>query len=129
MPSERVQRQIDQLLDEAERAIRDSDWPLVRSRCEQVLALDPGNLDASHYLASAERGLVAERGIPGRQGTAVEAGLKPARSDTDAGEMSAPPDLASGPFPSGEVEPACSVGEGPVPSGAARPQDPARPEP
>jgi hypothetical protein len=55
MPSERVQRQIDRLLDEAEQAIRDNDWPLVRSRCAQVLRLDPGNVDAAEYLAAAER--------------------------------------------------------------------------
>jgi len=55
MPSERVQRQIDRLLDEAEQAIRASDWALVRGRCEQVLRLDPGNADAAEYLAAAQR--------------------------------------------------------------------------
>jgi hypothetical protein len=55
MPSERVQRQIDRLLDEAEVAIRGSDWELVEQRCLQVLALDPENSDATDYLAGAKR--------------------------------------------------------------------------
>jgi tetratricopeptide (TPR) repeat protein len=57
MPSERVQRQINGLLDEAEQAIRSSDWALVRARCQQVLALDPNNSDADAYLSAAQRGL------------------------------------------------------------------------
>src|SRR5690349_1876169 len=57
MPSERVRRQIDGLLDEAEQAIRESNWSLVQQRCRQILALDPGNNDANAYLAAAERGL------------------------------------------------------------------------
>jgi hypothetical protein len=36
MPSERIQRQIDQLLDEAEQAVRESNWALVRSRAEET---------------------------------------------------------------------------------------------
>jgi hypothetical protein len=34
MPTERVQHQIDRLLDEAEQAIATSDWVLVRARCD-----------------------------------------------------------------------------------------------
>jgi class 3 adenylate cyclase/predicted ATPase len=56
MPSERFQRQIDRLLDEAEQAIAASEWGLVRARCEQVLRLDPDNADARAYLAAAGRG-------------------------------------------------------------------------
>jgi class 3 adenylate cyclase/tetratricopeptide (TPR) repeat protein len=56
MPSERVQRQIDRLLDEAEWAIAESDWSLVRARSQQVLALAPDNADAHAYLAAADRG-------------------------------------------------------------------------
>jgi hypothetical protein len=61
MPSERVQRQSDRLLDEAEQAIRDSDWSLVRGRCEQVLRLDPANADAGEYLVAAERDAPVEQ--------------------------------------------------------------------
>jgi len=57
MPSERVQRKIDQLLEEAEKAIDVADWALVRDRSQQVLALDPGSADAPEYLAAAERAL------------------------------------------------------------------------
>ena len=57
MASERVQRQIDRLLDEAEAAISQSDWTLARDRSQNVLALDPENADALAYLAAAGRAL------------------------------------------------------------------------
>src|SRR5437867_987259 len=57
MVSERAQRQIDHLLDEAESAIRDLAWDLVRARAEAVLTLDPDNGDGRNYLAAAERKL------------------------------------------------------------------------
>jgi predicted ATPase/class 3 adenylate cyclase len=55
MPSERVQRQIDRLLDEAEAAIARLDWEAVRNRSSAVLALDPGNADARTFLDAAVR--------------------------------------------------------------------------
>ena len=55
MPSERVQRQIDRLLDEAEQAITNEDWTTVASRVRSVLAIDPENGDAVAYLAAVER--------------------------------------------------------------------------
>jgi len=55
MPSERVQRQIDLLLDEAEAGIAASDWGRVRDRAGNVLALDPENADAKSYLEAADR--------------------------------------------------------------------------
>jgi serine/threonine protein kinase len=57
MPSERIQRQIDALLDESDAAIKASDWARVSDRAKNVLALDPENEDAHHYLISAERAL------------------------------------------------------------------------
>ncbi len=59
MPSERVQRQIDRLLDEAEEAISRYDWEAVREAGHAVLAIDPENADAITYLASADRALGA----------------------------------------------------------------------
>ncbi len=59
MASERTQRRIDSLLDEAEEAIAQLDWQVVRSRAQAVTALDPANLDAINYLAAAERALGA----------------------------------------------------------------------
>ena len=55
MVSERVQRQIDRLLDEAEAAIATSDWATVGDRARNVLRLDPENNDALSYLAASER--------------------------------------------------------------------------
>ena len=53
MASERVQRQIDRLLDEAEAAIREGAWDIARVRAESVLRLDPHNEDARSYLDAA----------------------------------------------------------------------------
>ena len=59
MASERVQRRIDILLDEADQAIAQSDWPVVRDRAQNVLALDPDNGDAATFMAAADRALAA----------------------------------------------------------------------
>ena len=55
MASDRVQRRIDSLLDEAEQAIANEDWTTVASRVRSVLAIDPENGDAVAYFAAAER--------------------------------------------------------------------------
>ncbi len=55
MASERVQRRIDSLLDEAEMAIAELDWQVVQLRTRAVLALDSTNPDALNYLAVADR--------------------------------------------------------------------------
>ena len=52
MASERTQRRIDSLLDEAEEAISQLDWQVVQSRAQAVLALDTDNPDATNYLAA-----------------------------------------------------------------------------
>ena len=74
MPSERVQRQIDQLLTEAEQAIRDLDWATVSARAEAALSLDRENGDAQAYLAAAEEKLRAGANPPP---TAALAGPRP----------------------------------------------------
>ena len=56
MTSERVQRRIDQLLDEADQAIGERDWARVRVTAETVLRLDSENVDAKTFLAAAEQG-------------------------------------------------------------------------
>ncbi|MCI0835711.1 MAG: serine/threonine-protein kinase PknK, partial [Chloroflexi bacterium] len=53
MPSERVQRRIDQLLDQAEDAVAAMDWERVREASESVLVVDRGNEDATSFLAMA----------------------------------------------------------------------------
>ncbi len=77
MASERVQRQIDALLDEAEVAIKQSNWALVRDRAQNVLALDPGSGDAQAYLAAADRAL-SDRGSGPLIGASAESA--PARA-------------------------------------------------
>lgn len=55
MPSERVQRCIDQILDEAEKAIATSDWTHARARAQEALNLDPGNADAMASIEAVDR--------------------------------------------------------------------------
>ena len=73
MASERVQRQIDRFLDEAEQAMSHSDWETARDRSNSALALDPGNADAQAFLAAADRAL----GAPQAREHAVPAGPEP----------------------------------------------------
>jgi len=60
MPSERVQRQIVRLLDQAEEAIALWQWEDLRATCEVVLSLDPENSDATRYLALAQKSLTTD---------------------------------------------------------------------
>ena len=62
MLSERAQRQVDRLLDEAEAAIGKKDWELVAENARAVLALDPDNADAQTFLAAADRALAGSAG-------------------------------------------------------------------
>jgi serine/threonine protein kinase len=55
--SERVQRQVERLLDEAEAAVAERDWEKVRQAARDALVLEPRNVDAQGLLAAAERGL------------------------------------------------------------------------
>ena len=43
MASERIQRRIETLLDEADEAVANSDWAVVRDRAQNALRLDPDN--------------------------------------------------------------------------------------
>ena len=61
MASDRLQRQIERLLDEADQAITKEDWSTVASRARAVLRIDPENNDALSYLAVADR----DSGVPG----------------------------------------------------------------
>ena len=51
MPSERVQRQIELLLDQAEAALAEGDWTAVIERVRGVLAVDPDNGDGWMFIA------------------------------------------------------------------------------
>jgi serine/threonine protein kinase/class 3 adenylate cyclase len=57
MVSERLQRRIDALLEDADAAMARLDWATVAERARAVLAADPENEDGLAYLAMAERGL------------------------------------------------------------------------
>ena len=57
MPSERVQRRIEERLDRADVAIDSDDWSTVRELAQDVLDLDPENVDAAGLLTMAERRL------------------------------------------------------------------------
>ena len=57
MASDRFQRRIERLLDEADEAIGRYDWEAVHQAAQAVLAMDPDNKDAPAFLATAERAL------------------------------------------------------------------------
>ena len=57
MASERIERCIDILLDEADAAVSRYDWEAVRQAANAVLAIAPDNGDATTFLAVAERAL------------------------------------------------------------------------
>jgi len=60
MPSDRVQRQVDRLLDQAEESIALRQWEDLRATCEVVLNLDPDNSDATSYIALADKSLATD---------------------------------------------------------------------
>lgn len=55
MPSERIQRRIEKLLDEADEAYARQDWELVETTTKSALGLDPENEDALAILAAKAR--------------------------------------------------------------------------
>ncbi len=57
MVSERIQRQIDRLLDQAEEAMGRLDWEVVRQRSQAVLSLQSDHGDAQTYLEAAAKAL------------------------------------------------------------------------
>ena len=59
MASERLQRQIERILDEAEEAISRFDWEALLRCAQAVLAMDPENKDGLAFQATAERALDA----------------------------------------------------------------------
>ncbi len=60
MASERVQRRIERLLDQAEEAMDRSDWEAVRDHAKVALGLDPENADGLAFLASVEQVIETE---------------------------------------------------------------------
>ena len=53
MATERIQRQVDRLLDEAEEALAQRNWEAVRERAQDAVAIDQDNSEAQGFLAAA----------------------------------------------------------------------------
>ena len=64
MVTDRRQRRIDSLLDEAEEAVSRYDWEAVRRAAQAVLAFDPGNSDAGGLLDGAGRAILCFWSFP-----------------------------------------------------------------
>ena len=73
MPSQRIQRRIDALLDEAEQAAAGADWGRVRELALDALTLDPEHEDARPFLAMADRRLNGGNGNGAVQADVVAA--------------------------------------------------------
>jgi hypothetical protein len=95
MPSERIQRQIDQHLDAAEEASGRLDWPAVEDHAGAALALDPDNGDATVLLTAARQRLAAS--IPSADRSAEDTKnafqASPSRDPVQPGSQ---PEIANG---------------------------------
>jgi serine/threonine-protein kinase len=89
MPSERVQRQIDGLLDQAESGIAGRDWDAVREAARAVLGIDPENEDALAFLSMADSAV-------GGSSAATPSAAPATDSATSIGPASAQPDSFAG---------------------------------
>jgi len=73
MPSERIQRRIDRLLDTAEEVADGKDWPAAAEAAREALSLDAQNDDAKALLAAAESMLAGASQLPASANRAVAA--------------------------------------------------------
>ncbi len=55
MASDRIQRQVERLLDEAEKAFEEHDWHALLAHSQDVIRLDPENREALTFFSVAER--------------------------------------------------------------------------
>jgi class 3 adenylate cyclase len=76
MTSERIQRRIDSLLDEADAAVGDGEWERVRERARDVLAFAPDNAEARAFLEAAERRLAPTEQAPTEQAPTEQAPIE-----------------------------------------------------
>ena len=60
MLNDRVQKQIDWLVDQAQDAIALGQWEELRAICEALLSLDPDHSDAKRYLSLADKSLAKD---------------------------------------------------------------------
>src|SRR5439155_12794870 len=94
MTSERIQRQVIRLLDEAEAAVEARDWAVVGQRARDALDLDPANKEAEALLAAADRALAREAVV------------------AESGAATLTPTLSSFDFPQDSPSSASGQGEG-----------------
>ncbi len=87
MASERIQRQIDRLLDQAEEAMGRLEWGTVRECARVVLGLDSTNSDALAFLGSVEQVLPGEPSVQEQPS---------ASSDTPTKELDQPTSFNNG---------------------------------
>ena len=64
MASDRIQRQIERFLDEAEDAVAHGDWGTAKDCAEKVFAFDPENSDGLAFLSAAARSLSGTEATP-----------------------------------------------------------------
>ena len=75
MPSERVQRRIDRLLDQADESLEEKNWQGAIEASEAALGFDPNNADAKSFFEAARRALnAASAGADGDAGDAGSGG-------------------------------------------------------
>ena len=77
MESERLQQQIDRLLDDAEQANSQLDWITLQKRAQDVVAIDPNNQEGQAFPSAAEWALSAS----GPQATNQSETATPATSE------------------------------------------------
>ncbi|NQW18544.1 MAG: hypothetical protein HQ478_13765, partial [Chloroflexi bacterium] len=106
MHSERVQRRIDDLLDQAEQAVSSRDWSAVRELANAVLAVDPENGDASSFMA------MAERAAPAAAGATVPTGSDERQTETPEELFSSVTGAIPTSFANGRYEVKSLLGEG-----------------
>ncbi len=87
MPSKRIQRQIDTLLDQAEEAVAQADWAAVLERADGVLAIDADDEDALAFRAITDAGQARRAGgspEPALAGTVEAAAQVPVADEPDS---------------------------------------------
>ncbi|MEE9324565.1 MAG: protein kinase, partial [Dehalococcoidia bacterium] len=89
MASDRIQRQVERLLDKAEDAVAKRNWAVVRDLAQDVLALDPENPDGLAFVAAAERALRGSATLQSPEDIAA-----PADTQAPEPELSAPTSFA-----------------------------------
>jgi hypothetical protein len=100
MPSERLQRRIDDLLDQTEEAVKATEWSRTQELTAGILEVDPDNEDALSFRRMAEAsqresGSAAPSSTPGAAAATTSTPAKPSSTET-ASTPDAPDAFAGG---------------------------------